>query len=411
MHDIFSRPKFPNAADKANGPDKEKGVSVLKRLSQRRHLAWLATLPSWNQLFGDAWRDLLTMTLVGVVGLVFHFDNVVIGGNDLSFMIWNERNEFVAYEVGKPRLDNIIHIWLSALLAILVPSVFFVLAQIRVRSVYDLYVAFWMNLRAIVVGSLFQVMNKSLIGGLRPHFLAVCEPNPSVGPGDGAGYHGLYFTWEICQGAKRSWIKDAVKSWPSGHTTVAFAGFTTLSLYLNGKLKIFSDERAMVWKLFLFFAPLLGACLIGGAMILDHSHHWYDVFGGAVIGICSAFTGYRANYASIWDYRFNHIPLQRAKVRWNHRGDAAPSGHFVYSTAPESRFPDFAHGHEMKWAAGGAPGDAAEWNDVQRRPGQQGRWRRPTEAAAPSYTSPTVVPSSEVSHIPDSHDTLQATPV
>ena len=35
-------------------------------------------------------------------GLVFHFDNVVIGGNDISFMLWNEHNEFVAYVRGKP---------------------------------------------------------------------------------------------------------------------------------------------------------------------------------------------------------------------------------------------------------------------------------------------------------------------
>ncbi|KAI4294125.1 acid phosphatase/Vanadium-dependent haloperoxidase [Schizophyllum commune Loenen D] len=344
-------------------------------------------------------------------------------------MLWNEHNEFVAYEVGKPRLDNIIHIWLSALLAILVPSIFFVLAQIRVRSVYDLYVAFWMNMRAVVTGSLFQVMNKTLIGGLRPHFLDVCQPDPSLGPGNGTGYHGLYYTWDICQGPERSWIKDSVKSWPSGHTTVAFAGFTTLSLYLNGKLKIFSDERAPVWKLVLFFAPLLGATLIGGCMILDHSHHWYDVFGGAAIGIGSAFTGYRANYASIWDYRFNHIPLQRAKVRWNHRGEEDPAGHFTYSTAPENRFPDFAHGHRMEWAPFGGPTDAVDgaltrdddrsarrrWRHSESQVGEnsvesQTRGSIESRSAEPSASSrsPTVVPSPEFAHIPDSHDTLRA---
>lgn len=71
-----------------------------------------------------------------------------------------------------------------------------------------------------------------------------------------------------------------------------------LSLYLNGKLKVFSDERILVWKLFAFLAPILGAFLIAGAMVLDHSHHWYDVAGGVVIGTASAVASYRANYAA-----------------------------------------------------------------------------------------------------------------
>jgi hypothetical protein len=37
----------------------------------------------------------------------------------------------------------------------------------------------------------------------------------------------------------------------------------------------------------------------------------YDVFAGAVIGTVFAFSAYRMCYAAIWDWRWNHIPLNR----------------------------------------------------------------------------------------------------
>lgn len=37
--------------------------------------------------------------------------------------------------------------------------------------------------------------------------------------------------------------------------------------YLNGHLKIFSDHRSQFWKMIVFFAPLLGAFLITGALV------------------------------------------------------------------------------------------------------------------------------------------------
>lgn len=35
------------------------------------------------------------------------------------------------------------------------------------------------------------------------------------------------------------------------------------------------------------------------------------MFAGAVIGTVMAFSAYRMTYAAIWDWRFNHIPLNR----------------------------------------------------------------------------------------------------
>ena len=86
-----------------------------------------------------------------------------------------------AQEMGKPRQANIIPIWLAAVLAVLVPTISFALAQIRVHSLYDLHVAFWANISSIVLASVFQIFNKILI--VRPfHFLTHSFPSLSFCP-------------------------------------------------------------------------------------------------------------------------------------------------------------------------------------------------------------------------------------
>ena len=80
-----------------------------------------------------------------------------------------------------------------------------------------------------------------------------------------------------------------------------------------------------------FFCPILGATLIAGALTIDEFHNWYDVLAGAVIGTSTALVAFRQTFASIWDFRFNHIPLPRT-TSFFHRhpnlssGPVLPSG-------------------------------------------------------------------------------------
>lgn len=116
---------------------------------------------------------------------------------------------------------------------------------------------------------MFQVFVKWLIGGLRPHFYAVCQPK--VTPGSmpsGTGFASLMYDRSICTGDKNQ-IDDSLESMPSGHSTAAWAGLLFLALYLNAQLKVMSAHNPAFWKLILFFAPLLGATLISGALTID----------------------------------------------------------------------------------------------------------------------------------------------
>lgn len=71
-----------------------------------------------------------------------------------SFPVYFQDGEIVYPEFAYPLRKNIIPIWLAALLASLIPIVFFAIFQIRVRSFWDFNTA--------VVGLLYSLINVSL---------------------------------------------------------------------------------------------------------------------------------------------------------------------------------------------------------------------------------------------------------
>lgn len=238
-----------------------------------------------------------------------------------SFPVTFSDGEVVYPQFAYPLRKEIIPIWLAAFLAAVVPIVFILFMQIRVRSFWDVNNGIIGLLYSLITAAVFQVFLKWLIGGLRPHFLDVCKPDISLAsnaPGvkgagyNAAGYSGIYYTSEICTGDQNE-INDSLESFPSGHSTAAFAGFVYLYLYLNAKLKVFANYHPAMWKLVLIYAPILGATLIAGALTIDEFHNWYDVVAGAIIGSVMAFSAYRMCYAAIWDWRWNHIPLHRGQ--------------------------------------------------------------------------------------------------
>lgn len=55
----------------------------------------------------------------------------------------------------------------------------------------------------------------------------------------------IMYDRKICTGDEKE-INDSLESFPSGHTTAAFAGFIFLYLYLNAKLKVFANYHPAV---------------------------------------------------------------------------------------------------------------------------------------------------------------------
>lgn len=161
-----------------------------------------------------------------------------------------------------PVREEIISVQLAALIATLIPILFILLAQFRVRSFWDVNSGISGLLYALITAAVFQVWLKWLIAGRRPSFLAVCKPYVTA---PGPGLLTVMHDRSVCTGDPNL-INDSLESFPSGHTTAAFAGLVYLYLYINAKLKVWSNYHPAFWKLIVTYMPILGAILIGGAV-------------------------------------------------------------------------------------------------------------------------------------------------
>jgi len=267
-----------------------------------------------------------------------------------SFPVFHPDGNIVYPEYAYPVRKEVVPIWLAAFIAFFAPFVFFVLFQIRRRSLDDLFTTTMGLLKSLITAAVFQVpifdisfpslpnsisqvWIKWLIGGFRPHFYAVCMPNVAqFSRPSGTQFANYMYDRSVCTGDKKA-INDALESFPSGHATAAFAGLIFLSLYLNAQLKVMSAHNPAYWKMVLFFIPILGAVLIAGALTIDKCetrrlcssdcetlrrltyilavHHHWDVIGGGLIGTACAIVAFRQTFASVWDFRFNHLLLPR----------------------------------------------------------------------------------------------------
>lgn len=203
-----------------------------------------------------------------------------------------------------------------------VPIAIFALAQLWLHSFVHFASAVLGLAYSMVTGTCFQVILKKTIGGLRPHFLAVCEPMlPSVDDSTGVGFSGIMYTAEqVCTGDARR-VENALESFPSGHATIAFAGLGYLAIYLFTHLRITSlgGRRGSHWKMLFVVAPLLLATYLTSTLVLRYHHHGYDVIAGALIGSFMAFMGYRMVFMGVFDARWNTVPYLKIRDGDDHR--------------------------------------------------------------------------------------------
>ncbi|KAL9017288.1 MAG: hypothetical protein Q9185_005379 [Variospora sp. 1 TL-2023] len=135
---------------------------------------------------------------------------------------------------------------------------------------------------------------KNATGKPRPDLIDRCQP--SEGSADPLVY-GLSDS-SICTQSDPKILKDGFRSFPSGHSSSAFAGLFYLSLYLAAKMHVL-DNRGEVWKTFIVLIPTLGAALIAVSRIMDARHHPFDVITGSMLGIAVAWSAYRQYFPPV----------------------------------------------------------------------------------------------------------------
>ncbi len=196
--------------------------------------------------------------------------------------------------ISYPMRGNTVATWQLSFFA-LAPAAAIGIAQIWSKSWHDVHNAALGLSEALAMTLFVTLVLKKSVGSLRPDFLARCRPDAS-----GA-----------CTGDADQ-IAAGRDSFPSGHTSTAFAGGTYLALYLWGKLRPFRTGGAL-WKMLLILSPVVAASLVGVSRIVDHRHRAEDVLAGALIGAGFAYLGYRLNYPNPWSVNGGR-PLRRKRI-------------------------------------------------------------------------------------------------
>ncbi|KAG2179928.1 hypothetical protein INT43_003715 [Umbelopsis isabellina] len=234
-----------------------------------------------------------------VIALIVIF--LVIDSVDPFFSDFPLQNRRLMYSLK----DDTITIAELAVIAVVAPFVIIALVAIFLyRSPVDLHNGTLGLLVSVSFTLMLTEIMKLTVGAHRPDFLAVCAPKA------GAVDPALALSnVSVCTRPMNDYLlKDAFKSFPSGHTSsnilltplFGFAGLVYLSIYLAGKLRLFVVKTGYFYRAFICSVPILGAVLVGVSRIRDYKHHTWDVVIGALLGIIFANFAYRQYYPSIF---------------------------------------------------------------------------------------------------------------
>jgi phosphatidate phosphatase len=98
---------------------------------------------------------------------------------------------------------------------------------------------------------------------------------------DEKNYH-KYIENFICTNSETSWkIKNMRLSFPSGHTSSAFAVAIYISIYVQSRI---TWRGSKLFKHILQMLFIAAAAFVGFTRISDYAHHWSDVLASSIMG-------------------------------------------------------------------------------------------------------------------------------
>jgi len=195
-----------------------------------------------------------------------------------------------------PYLPSTIPSWANVSLSygITFLLVFLLRVVLKQGTIWDI----WAEIKTFFMGGvLTQLMNnttKVLTGRLRPHFLAVC--NPQYLPECGFESSLTYVSNVTCSGNQDLFVdggemehrlREARISFPSGHASLSWYGMVFAALYIQFKCHRRGNRLSLPFLTLqgMFLTYSLIVCI---TRVTDNKHHATDVVAGGILGTVMA---------------------------------------------------------------------------------------------------------------------------
>jgi diacylglycerol diphosphate phosphatase/phosphatidate phosphatase len=164
---------------------------------------------------------------------------------------------------------------------------------------------------SIMLATFLTDVVKNSVGRPRPDLIARCKPKKST------PQHALV-TIDVCTETEHHTLHDGWRSFPSGHSSLAFSGLGYLALFFAGQMHVFRPRTDLA-RVLLALAPVVGAALIAISRLEDYRHDVFDVTVGSLLGMLVAYFSYRRYYPS--------LKSDRCDMPYPSRADLANSGY------------------------------------------------------------------------------------
>ncbi|GAB7339104.1 hypothetical protein MBLNU457_5755t2 [Dothideomycetes sp. NU457] len=198
--------------------------------------------------------------------------------------------------------------------------------------------AAWMGLGLSYVLAFFITQGiKNIFGKPRPDLLARCQPDLTnisqyVVGGYGQDISGRWtlVSSAICTQPDQSVLNEGFRSFLSGHASASWAGLLYLSLWLALKLNVSipiiqpyankdeddsresdlpihrnahhirtSSSAPPIFGIVIILIPISVAIYICSTRWVDFKHHGFDIISGSILGILTAWFGFRMYHSSL----------------------------------------------------------------------------------------------------------------
>lgn len=140
----------------------------------------------------------------------------------------------------------------------------------------------------ISITLLLTEIGKRWVGRLRPHFIAVCQPDltrlncTTSSSIAGNFYNPIYTGDQFCTNKDLAAVQEARYSFPSGHSSYSFYCMVFLIVYIEARLVLLRFRYVKPMIQMTAFTAAFITCL---SRISDYHHRGSDVIGGTVLGI------------------------------------------------------------------------------------------------------------------------------